>query len=69
MPVVHHQVIKSDKADYFEDDTGTSQGPKEIVFKEECIIIPIDVASAPLTRHMIDQDPMATHDDLVDQVV
>ena len=33
------RVIESDRAVYFEDDTDTSQGPREIVFREECIII------------------------------
>ena len=35
------RVIESDRAIYFEDDTGTSQGPREIVLKGHLIFIPM----------------------------
>ena len=38
------RVIELDRAIYFEDDTGTSQGPREIVFKEYPVFIPMPIA-------------------------
>ena len=32
------RVIESDRAIYFEEDTGTSQRPREIVFKEHLVL-------------------------------
>ena len=51
------------------NNTSTSKGPREIVFRKEHIIIPILVSSAPMTGLMIDQNPVVTHNNLVDQVV
>ena len=59
-------VIESYRVVYFEEDIDTSQGPREIVFREERVIILIPVAFAPLHDPMIDQNPEITHDDLVD---
>ena len=56
-------MIESDRAIYFEDDTGTSQGPREIVFKEHPIFIHVPIASAPISSLVIDQHLVATNDD------
>ena len=48
------KVIKSDRAIYFEDDTGTSQGPREIVFKEHPVFILVPIASALISSSIID---------------
>ena len=48
---------------YFEDDTGTSQGPREIVFKEHSVFIPMPIAPAPISSPVVDQHPVATADD------
>ena len=53
------RVIKSDQAIYFEDDTGTSQGPRAIVFKEVLIIVHVPVTSAPTVGPMVDSYPVA----------
>ena len=53
-------MIESNRAIYFEDDTGTSQGPREIVFKEHLFFIPMLIASAPISSLIIDQHPIAT---------
>ena len=63
------RVIESDIIVYFKEDTSTSQEPIEIVFNEERIIIPIHVASAPVTGPTIDQNLSVTHDDPTNQVV
>ena len=54
------RVIESDQAIYFEDDIGTSQGPREIVFKEHQIFNPMPIASAPISRLVVDQNSVAT---------
>ena len=38
------RVIVSDRVIYFEDDTSISQGPREIVFKEHLVFIPVPIA-------------------------
>ena len=40
------RVIESYRVIYFEDDTGTSQGPTEIVLKEHLVFILVPIASA-----------------------
>ena len=40
------RVIELDRAIYFEDDIGTSQGPREIVFKEHPVFIPVPTSSS-----------------------
>ena len=57
------RVIESDRAIYFEDDIGTSQGLREIVFKEHLFFIPMSIASASISSPIIDQHPIATTDD------
>ena len=63
------RVTESNRAIYFRRDTYTSQGPRKIIFKEERVIVPIPVASAPMYDSLIDQNPEVTHDDPVDQEV
>ena len=48
------RVIELDRAIYFEEDTDTSQGPEEIVFREEHVIIPIPIDSAKEYDPLID---------------
>ena len=55
-------MIKSDRAIYFKDDTGTSQGPREIVFKEHPFFISVPIASAPMSSPIVDQHLVATTD-------
>ena len=57
------RVIESNRAIYFEDDIGTSQGPREIVFKEHPVFIPVPISSAPISNPVVDQHPVATTDD------
>ena len=52
-----------EQAIYFEDDTGTSQGPTEIVFKEHLDFILVPIASAPIFSLVVDQHPVATTND------
>ena len=49
------RVIESDRAIYFEDDTGTRQGLGEIVFKEHQVFILVPIASALISSHIVDQ--------------
>ena len=56
------RVIESDRAIYFEDDTGTSQGPREIVFKEHPFFIHVSIAPAPISSPVVDQHLVATTD-------
>ena len=62
-PLQTTKVIESDRAIYFEEDIGTSQGLREIVFKEHQVFIPMPIASAPISSPIIDQHPIATTDD------
>ena len=48
------RVIESNRAIYFEDDTGTSQEPREVVFKEHLFFIPMPIASASISSPIID---------------
>ena len=59
------RVIKSDRAIYFNDDTGTSQWLREIVFKEHSIFILVSITSAPISSSspIVDHHPIATTDD------
>ena len=57
------RVIESDRAIYFENDIGTRQGPREIVFKEHPIFIPVPISSSPISSPIVDQHPVATTDD------
>ena len=57
------RVIKSYRAIYFEDDTGKSLGPREIVFKEHLVFILVPIASASISNPVVDQHPIATIDD------
>ena len=57
------RVIKSNGVIYFEDDTGTSQGPREIMFKEHPVFIPMPIASASISSPIVDQHLVATTND------
>ena len=48
---------------YLEDDTGTSQGPREIVFKEHRFFILVPIDSALISSLIVGQHPVATTDD------
>ena len=48
------RVIESNQVIYFEDDTGPSQGPREIVFKEHPVFIPLSIASALISSPIVD---------------
>ena len=63
------KVIESDRVIYFEDDTDTSQGPKEILFREHPIVVPMPVASTPTVSPTVDQHPVAIHDELIEQAI
>ena len=56
-------VIEYDRAIYFKDDIGTSQGPREFVFKEHPIFIHVPIVSAPISSPVIDLHLVATTDD------
>ena len=47
---------------YYEDDTSTSQRPREIVFKEHPVFIPMTIASAPISSPVVDEHPIAITD-------
>ena len=57
------RVIESDRAIYFENDTGTSQESREIVFKEHLVFILVPITFSPISSPIIDQHPIATIDD------
>ena len=48
------KVIKFDRAIYLEDDTSTSQGAIEIMFKERPIFIPMPIASVLIIGTIVD---------------
>ena len=48
------RVIESDRVIYFEDDTGISQGPREIMFKEHPVYIPMPIASTSISSPIVD---------------
>ena len=63
------RVIESNQVIYFEDDTGPSQGPREIVFKEHPVFIPLSIASALISSPIVDQYPIAaTNDEPIEDV-
>ena len=47
---------------YFEENIGTSQGPREIMFKEQLVFIPVSIAFTPISSHVVFQHPIATSD-------
>ena len=57
------RVIESNRAIYFEDNTSTSQGLREIVFKEHPIFIHVPNASTPIFSLVFYQHPIVTTDD------
>ena len=57
------KVIVSDRVIYFEDDTGISQGLREIVFKEHPFFILVLIASSLISSPIVDHHPVATTDD------
>ena len=59
-PLQTTRVIESYQVIYFEDDIGTSQGPREIVFKEHLVFIPVPINIAPISSLIVDQHPIAT---------
>ena len=63
MPVVHHQSVESNRVIYFDDDIRTSQGPREIMFKEHPVFILVPIASAHISILVVDQYLVATTDD------
>ena len=63
------RVIELDRAIYFEDDTSTSQGPREIVFKEHLVFIHVHIVSTLITSLVMDQHSVATpNNELIDEV-
>ena len=48
------KVVESNRAIYFDNDTGISQGLREIVFKEHPVFIPMHIASAPISSPVVD---------------
>ena len=68
-PLHTTRVIESDRAIYFKEDIDTSQEPREIGFREECVFIPILVASTQVYDPLIDQNSEVTHDAPVYQKV
>ena len=56
-------MIESNRVIHFEDDNSTSQGPREIVFKEHLILIPVSIVSTSISSPIVDQHPIATTDD------
>ena len=47
-------MIESDKAIYFENDIGTSQGIREIVLKENLVLILVPITSTSIFDPTID---------------
>ena len=62
-PLHTTRVIESDRAIYFEDYIGISQGSREIVSKEHPFFIPVPIASTTISSTIVDQHPIATTDD------
>ena len=48
------RLIGLDRVIYFKGDTGTSLGSREIVFKEHLVLIPMLIASAPISSPVVD---------------
>ena len=55
-------MIESYRAIYFVDAIGTSQGPREIMFKEHPIFIHVPIVSTMISSPIVDQHPVATPD-------
>ena len=55
--------IELDRAIYFKDDTSTSQGPREIVFKEHLIFFPMPITSSLISSPIVDKHLVVTTDD------
>ena len=47
-------MIESNQAIYFKDDIGTSQGLREIVFKEHLVFIPMPIAFTSISSPVVD---------------
>ena len=62
-PLHTTRVIESARVIYFEDDTCTSQGLREIVFKEHPVFIHVLITFTPISSPVVDQYPVATTDD------
>ena len=39
---------------HFEDNTSTNQGPRDIMFKEHPVFIPVSIVSAPISIPVVD---------------
>ena len=65
------RLIELDRAIYFKDDdsVGTSQGPREIVFRENCFLVLIHVVSTLVSGLMIDLAPEQTHGEISGEIV
>ena len=48
------EVLGTNRAIYFENDTGTSQGLREIVFKEHLVFILVPIASTQISSLVVD---------------
>ena len=57
------RVNELDRAIYFGDDIDTSQGPREIAFKEHLVFIHVHISSVSISSPIADQHPIATADD------
>ena len=53
-------MIELNLAIYFEDNIVTSQGTREIVFKEHLVFIIMSIASAPISNPVVYQHPIVT---------
>ena len=49
------RAIESNRAIYFKDNSGTSQGPREIVLKEHPVFIPMPIASSLISSPVVYQ--------------
>ena len=62
-------MIELDRAIYFEDDTGISQGLREIMFKEHLVFIPMPIAFASISSSVVDQHLISTsYDEPIEDV-
>ena len=53
-------MIESNLAIYFENNTSTSHGLREIVFQEHLVFIHVPIASALISSHVVYQHLIAT---------
>ena len=56
-------MIELDRSIYFKDDTGISQKPRKIMFKEHPVFILMPITSTPISNLIVDQHLIATIDD------